>query len=74
MSEYCSGVGGGVEAAPMGWEVDEIVRERLSEGRRLGAMGGGGGVSPTRTRRAGTEILWLPLLLSLLLASVESPR
>ncbi len=57
MSEYCSGVGGGVGAAPMGGEVDGIKRERLRKGRRLRTMGSGGGVSPIRPRRAGMEII-----------------
>ena len=46
--------------------------ERLHEGRRLWTMGGGGGGSRIRPRWAGMVKLWWPLLLSLLLASVES--
>ncbi len=42
----------------MGWEVDEVVRERLREGRRLGAMGGGGGVSPIRAGGDGNRIMF----------------
>jgi hypothetical protein len=61
VSEYCVGVGGGVGAAPMGGEVDEVVMERLREGHRLRVMGDGGGGRPIRPRWAGAEILWLPL-------------
>jgi hypothetical protein len=49
--------GGRMEVAPMGWEVDEVVMERLHEGRRLRTMGGRGGGSPIRPRRAGMEII-----------------
>ena len=66
--------GGRMEVAPMGWEVDEVVMERLHEGRRLWTMGGGGGGSRIRPRWAGMVKLWWPLLLSLLLASVEAQQ
>ena len=48
--------------------------ERLHEGRRLWTMGGGGGGSRIRPRWAGMVKLWWPLLLSLLLASVEAQQ
>ena len=68
VSEYCVGVGvgGGVGAAPMGGEVDEVVMERLREGLRLRTMGGGGRGSPIRPRWAGAEII---MVTSLVLSS-----
>jgi len=64
------GCGGWMEAAPRWGNVDGVTRERLHEGRRLWTMGGGVGGRRIRPRWAGMEILWLPLLSSLRLASV----
>ena len=58
----------------MGGMVDGVVRERLREGRRLRAMGGGRGGRPIRPRRAGAEIFMDASCCVLQHTSVESLR
>ena len=66
------GRGGEEEAAPRGRMVDGVKRVRLHKGRRLRAMGSGGGERRVRPRWGGVEKLWLALYSSLPHASVES--